>query len=166
MIEISGFGIALLFIIGGIAFVMVTLLVGKILRPVRPNEEKNSTYESGEEPVRSAWNIFNVRFYVVALIFLLFETELVFLFPWATVFADESMNEATNGLWGKFSLIETFIFIGILLLGLVYVWANGMLDWAKPDPKRSDYTSKIPASAYDHINAKTYKVKKEEHGTG
>lgn len=161
MIEFSGFGIALLFIIGAVAFVTVTLLVGKILHPVRPNEEKNSTYESGEEPVKSAWNIFNVRFYVVALIFLLFETELVFLFPWATVFADESMNEVTDGLWGRFSLIETFIFIGILLLGLVYVWANGMLDWVKPNPKTPDFQSKIPASAYEHINTKIYPVKKE-----
>ena len=80
MIEISGFGVALLFILGGVGFVMITLLVGKMLRPVRPNEEKQTTYESGEDPVKSAWGVFNVRFYVVALIFLLFETELVFLF--------------------------------------------------------------------------------------
>lgn len=165
MIELSGFGVALLFIIGSIAFVSVTLMVSKLLRPVRPNEEKNTTYESGEEPVKSAWNIFNVRFYVVALIFLLFETELVFLFPWATVFADEEMNAATDGLWGRFSLIETFIFIGILLLGLAYVWANGMLDWAKPEPHKSSFKSKIPDSAYDHINAKTYNVKKEDGTT-
>lgn len=154
MIEISGFGTALLFIIGGIAFVGGTLLVGRILRPVRPNQEKNTTYESGEDPVSSAWGIFNPRFYVVALIFLLFETELVFLFPWATVFADPDLNEQTDGLWGKFALIETFVFIGILLVGLAYVWANGMLDWAKPKPERSVYKSKIPASAYDHLTKK------------
>ncbi len=151
MIEISGFGVVLLFLVGSVAFVMVTMVAGKLLRPNRPNEEKLTTYESGEDPVRSAWGIFNIRFYVVALIFLLFETELVFLFPWATVFADEEMNTATEGLWGKFSLIETFIFIGILTLGLVYVWANGMLDWAKPKPEKTDYKSKIPKSAYDHI---------------
>lgn len=156
MIEISGFGVVLLFIIGSVAFVMVTLLVGKLLRPVRPNEEKQTTYESGEDPVRSAWSIFNIRFYVIALIFLLFETELVFLFPWATVFADQELNAETAGLWGKFSLIETFILIGILALGLVYVWANGMLDWSKPSPKRSDYQSKIPPTAYTHINKKDY----------
>ncbi len=152
MIEISGFGVVLLFILGGVGFVMITLLVGKVLRPVRPNEEKQTTYESGEDPVRSAWGIFNVRFYVVALIFLLFETELVFLFPWATVFADEQMMQETDGLWGKFALTETFVFVGILFLGLVYVWANGMLDWAKPKPSASQFKSKIPDSAYDHIN--------------
>ncbi|WP_258101553.1 NADH-quinone oxidoreductase subunit A [Marinoscillum pacificum] len=160
MIEISGFGVALLFILGGVGFVMITLLVGKILRPVRPNEEKQTTYESGEDPVKSAWGVFNVRFYVVALIFLLFETELVFLFPWATVFADKELMAETDGLWGVFSLIETFIFIGILLIGLIYVWANGMLDWAKPKPNSVDFKSKIPASAYDHINKTNYQIEK------
>lgn len=150
----------MLFIIGGVGFVLTTLLVGKILRPVRPNEEKETTYESGEDPVKSAWGVFNVRFYVIALIFLLFETELVFLFPWATVFADEQMNADSGGLWGKFSLVETFIFIGILLLGLIYVWANGMLDWAKPQPLKSTFISKIPKAAYDRINQKTYQAKK------
>lgn len=154
MIEISGFGVALLFIVGGVGFVMITLLVGKMLRPVRPNEEKQTTYESGEDPVKSAWGVFNVRFYVIALIFLLFETELVFLFPWATVFADKELMVETDGLWGTFTLVETFIFIGILMIGLIYVWANGMLDWAKPKPRPVDFKSKIPASAYDHLNEK------------
>ncbi|RED99892.1 NADH-quinone oxidoreductase subunit A [Marinoscillum furvescens] len=159
MIELSGFAVVLLFIIGAAGFVVTTMLVGKILRPVRPNEEKNTTYESGEDPVKSAWGVFNIRFYVIALIFLLFETELVFLFPWATVFANEEMNASTDGLWGMFSLVETFIFIGILLLGLVYVWAKGMLDWVKPKPQKSTYRSRIPASAYAHINQKSYEKK-------
>lgn len=163
MIELSGFGILLLFIVGGAIFVMVTLLVGRFLRPVRPNVEKNTTYESGEDPVRSAWGIFNIRFYIVALIFLLFEAELVFLFPWATVFADEEMNAQTDGLWGVFSLIETFIFIGILFLGLIYVWANGMLDWVRPKPQTSSFQSKIPASAYGHINQAKFE-KRQTHG--
>lgn len=160
MINLTGFGIVLLFIVGGAGFVLITLLAGRLLRPSRPNEEKRTTYESGEEPVKSAWSIFNVRFYVIALIFLLFEAELVFLFPWATVFADPEMNAASDGAWGRFSLVETFIFIAILLLGLIYVWSNGMLEWVRPKPVRPDYQSRIPASAYDHINRKDYKVKK------
>ncbi len=160
MIEISGFGVALLFILGGVGFVVMTLMVSKLLRPVRPNVEKQTTYESGEDPVKSAWGVFNVRFYVIALIFLLFETELVFLFPWATVFADKQLMETTNGLWGKFSLLETFIFIGILTIGLIYVWANGMLNWAKPKPKTMDFESKVPAAAYEHINTKNYEIEK------
>lgn len=151
MIEISGFGTVLLFLVGGIGFVLFTLLIGKILRPSRANEEKNTTYESGEDPVGSAWNVFNVRFYIIALTFLLFETELVFLFPWAVVFGDKEMIESTNGLWGVFSLIETFIFIGILALGLAYVWANGMLEWVKPDSKSAVYRSQIPEEAYKHL---------------
>lgn len=127
---------------------MITLLVGKILRPSRPTPEKQTTYESGEEPSGTAWGQFNVRFYIIALIFLLFEAELIFLFPWATVFGKEELIQQTNGLWGKFSMIETFIFIGILLVGLAYVWAKGMLEWVRPKPKISDFQSKIPASAY------------------
>ena len=149
MLEITGFGTVLLFFVGGIAFLLVTLLVGKILRPVRPNPEKQTTYESGEEPAGNAWGQFNVRFYVVALIFLLFEAELVFLFPWASVFGDEKLVAETEGLWSKFSMVETFIFIGILLVGLAYVWAKGMLEWVRPKPKHANFQSKIPSSAYD-----------------
>lgn len=149
MIEISGFGTVLLFFVGGIAFLMVTLLLGRILRPNRPTPEKQTTYESGEEPAGGAWGQFNVRFYIVALIFLLFEAELVFLFPWASVFGDEILIAETDGLWSKFSMIETFIFIGILMVGLAYVWANGMLEWVRPKPKASDYESRIPSSAYN-----------------
>lgn len=152
MNSISGFGTVLLFLISGFLFVLVTLLVGRILRPSRPNEEKLTTYESGEDPAHPALGNFNPRFYVVALIFLLFEAELVFLFPWAIVFGDAELINQTGGLWGKFSLIETFIFIGILGLGLIYVWANGMLDWVKPKPKESDYQSKIPNKAYDRYS--------------
>ncbi len=149
MQEISGFGTVLLFLVGGLAFVLVTLLVGKLLRPVKPNPEKLTTYESGEDPAHSALGNFNPRFYVVALIFILFEAELVFLFPWAIVFGDEQLITETKGLWGRFALIETFIFIGILGLGLIYVWVKGMLDWVKPKPEKSDYQSKIPAKAYE-----------------
>lgn len=149
MIEISGFGTVLLFLIGGLAFLMAMLLVGKILRPNRPTPEKQTTYESGEEPAGNAWGQFNVRFYIVALIFLLFEAELVFLFPWAGVFGDEALMKQTDGLWGKFSMIETFIFIGLLLVGLIYVWAKGMLEWVRPKPKTPDYKSRIPEEAYE-----------------
>ena len=152
MDEISGFGIVLLFIVGGVAFILVTLLVGKVLRPNRPNKEKLTTYESGEEPSGGAWGQFNVRFYVVALVFLLFEAELVFLFPWAIVFGKEELVNETDGLWASFTMIETFIFIGILALGLAYVWANGMLEWVKPKPKPINFKSKIPSSAYSKFS--------------
>lgn len=152
MPQISSFGVVLLFIIGSVAFLLVTLLVSKLLRPHNPTPEKQTTYESGEEPSGSAWGKFNPRFYVIALIFLLFEAELVFLFPWATVFGDEQLVDETNGLWSRFSLIETFIFIGILGVGLAYVWAKGMLDWVRPKPRTPSFKSKIPEELYEAFN--------------
>ena len=152
MVEISGFGIVLLFIVGGVAFILITLLVGKVLRPNRPNPEKLTTYEAGEDPIGGAWGQFNVRFYVIALIFLLFEAELIFLFPWAVVFGKEELVRETGGLWGTFTMIEAFIFIGILALGLAYVWANGMLEWVRPKASKVEFQSKIPDSAYRKFN--------------
>lgn len=150
--EITGFGVALLFFTGGLVFILITLGAGRLLRPNRPNEEKLSTYESGEQPVKNAWGNFNVRFYIVALVFLLFEVELVFLFPWATVFGNASINEATEGMWGWFSLAEMVIFVGLLVVGLIYVWKNGMLDWVKPKVNVEDFDSKVPDSLYDDFN--------------
>ena len=152
MTEISGFGTVLLFIVGALCFAVAMLLLGKILRPNNPTPEKQTTYESGEEPIGNAWVSFNVRFYVIALIFLLFEAELVFLFPWATVFGNEGMIQESEGLWGMFSFVETFIFIGILAIGLAYVWKKGMLDWVKPKPLQSKVKSKIPAKVYKEFN--------------
>jgi NADH-quinone oxidoreductase subunit A len=148
----SEFGEILLFIVGGILFVLVSLVVSKLVRPNRPNPEKLATYESGEEPVTSAWPQFNMRFYIIALIFLLFEVELVFLFPWATIFAQKQLIQETNGLWGWFTMIEMIIFILILALGLAYAWVNGFLDWVKPDPKPTAFKSPVPRKLYDELN--------------
>ena len=117
---LSAFGEVLLFIVAGAIFIVVTLFVSKIIRPHRPNPEKLSTYESGEEPVGAAWSQFNIRFYIIALLFLLFEVEIVFLFPWATIFANEKLIKETDGLWGWFTFIEMLVFILILALGLAY----------------------------------------------
>lgn len=151
---ISEFGIILLFILGGIAFVVVALTVSKLIRPNRPNFEKLTSYECGEEPVGNAWAQFNVRFYIIALIFILFEVELLFIFPWATVFGDERRISDTNGLWGWFALGEMFLFIFILVLGLAYAWAKGFLDWIKPEPKIENYNSPVPPQLYEELNRK------------
>jgi NADH-quinone oxidoreductase subunit A len=151
---LSEFGEVLLFIIGGILFVAIALTVSRIVRPHRPNPEKLTTYESGEEPVSTAWTQFNLRFYIVALVFLLFEVELVFLFPWATIFARKELMDQTNGAWGLFSMIEMTVFIAILALGLAYAWVNGYLEWIKPSPTPTTYKSKVPKELYDKINEK------------
>lgn len=149
---ISEFGEVLLFIIGGTIFVVSALFVSRLIRPNRPNPEKLATYESGEEPISAAWTQFNVRFYIIALIFLLFEVEIVFLFPWATVFAKKELIDQTNGRWGWFALTEAVIFILVLGLGLAYAWVNGFLDWIKPDPKPTEYNSPVPKTYYEKIN--------------
>lgn len=151
---LSDFGILLLFILAAFAFIAIVLFVARLLRPSRPNVEKNSTYESGEEPIGNANVQFNIRFYVVALVFVLFDVELVFLFPWATVFGQERLIKATDGLWGWFALTEMVLFVVILALGLAYVWAKGYLDWVKPQPKVPKMETKVPAELYRKVNEK------------
>lgn len=150
----SDFGTILLYLVGGAIFVVIGLLTSRLIRPNRPNHEKLTTYESGEEPIGNAWIQFNPRFYVVALIFIIFDVELAFLFPWATVFGRKELIEATDGTWGWFSLIEMFIFIAVLALGLAYAWAKGHLDWIKPKPILPQSQSKIPIEVYQQFNAK------------
>jgi len=155
---LSDFGYILLFIIAGIAFISLMLVVAGLLRPSRPNEEKLSTYESGEDPTGNANIQFNVRFYVVALIFVLFEIELLFLFPWAIVFGNEDLIAQTNGQWGWFALAEMTVFVGILVLGLAYAWAKGYLEWVRPKPQIPEIKSPVPADLYQQVNEK-YKRK-------
>ncbi|MBX9850287.1 MAG: NADH-quinone oxidoreductase subunit A [Cytophagaceae bacterium] len=155
--QLSEFGIVLLFIIGAIAFVLITLTVSRFIRPNRPNYEKLTSYECGEESVGNVWSQFNARFYIIALIFILFEVEILFIFPWATVFGDEKKIAGTDGLWGWFSLTEMFIFISILILGLAYAWGKGFLDWIKPEPEVKDYQSPVPKSLYEALNQKYLK---------
>jgi NADH:ubiquinone oxidoreductase subunit 3 (subunit A) len=112
----------LVFLSFGVVFLIVTILMGKLFRPGKYTTEKYMTYECGEDPVGSSWIQFNIRFYIVALIFVIFDVEVVFLFPWAVVFRD-------IGLVG---FVEMLVFVVILLVGLAYVWENGDLDWIKP----------------------------------
>lgn len=150
--QLSEFGEILLYIVGSVIFVLGGLFTAYMIRPHRPNEEKLTTYECGEEAVGTAWGKFNIRFYVVALVFILFDVELVFLFPWATVFGQQALVEGTEGLWGWFTIFEMFVFLAILALGLAYVWVKGDLDWVKPHPKTPAFKSKVPAGMYEKFN--------------
>ena len=151
---LSEFGEILMFILGGIFFVLISFAVSRMVRPNRPNPEKLSSYETGEDAVGNAWAQFNIRFYIVALIFLLFEVEIIFLFPWSTVFAKKELLDETNGTWGWFAFIEMLIFILVLALGLAYAWVNGYLDWIKPEPNPTQYKSGVPKELYDKLNDK------------
>lgn len=154
MPQLSGFGTVLLFIIGGFVFVLLSVGFAMLVRPNRPNEEKLTTYECGEDPTTSAWGKFNIRFYIVALIFLLFEVELVFLFPWAVVFGNKELMEATNGQWGWFALAEMAVFVGLLALGLAFAWKKGYLEWDRPEVAATEIKSKVPGSLYEAISLK------------
>ena len=113
-------------IILALAIGLGSLLIGKLLRPSNPNKLKESAYECGEEPVGTAWANFNVRFYVIALIFIIFDVESSLMFPVAAVFKQFNQVGAGGTL-----LVSVLLFISILLAGLVYCWKKGDLDWVK-----------------------------------
>jgi len=157
--QLSEFGKVLIIGVMGILLVSLTLFLGKIVSPKKPTPEKLSTYECGEEAVGSSWIAFNSRFYVIALVFLLFDVEMIFIFPWATVFGRTELIGA-DGRWGWFTLTEMAVFIGILIIGLVYVWKKGDLAWIKSRVVSPAVQVSIPKSAYDALNRKTYKARK------
>jgi len=109
----------LIFIFAGIGIVLFTFLLARLIRPSNPYREKNINYECAEEPVGDSWFKFNNRFYIFALIFVIFDVEVVFLFPWAVAF----------GQLGLYALIEMVLFIAILFYGLFYAWRKGALKW-------------------------------------
>ncbi len=156
--QISEFGKIFIILLTGILLVTLTLLLSKMLAPKKPTPLKLSSYECGEETSGNSWVQFNTRFYVIALIFLLFDVEMIFIFPWSTVFAQKELL-AVSPSWGWLTLTEMFVFVGILLLGLVYVWKRGDLEWIKPEPKLPSVKTAIPASAYDRINQETYRIR-------
>ena len=110
--------IAAFVVIGGL-FVVVTLAASWLLSPKQPSAEKSTTYECGIEPVGSPWIQFRIGYYIYALLFVIFDIETVFLFPWAVAY----------GSMGWFIFTEMLIFIGILAFGLVYAWKEGALRW-------------------------------------
>lgn len=156
--QLSEFGKIFIYLIMGVLFVLFTFFLGKLVALKKPNPEKLTSYECGEEPTGNSWIQFNSRFYVIALVFLLFDVELAFIFPWSTVFSQQELINADPN-WGWLSLIEMFIFIGILLIGLVYVWKKGDLNWIRPEQNLPVSPSRIPLSAYDVINMEIYQTK-------
>lgn len=150
----SQFSFILLFVIAGLLFISAVLIISKLLRSDKPSEQKLTSYESGEETTGDAIVGFRSRYYIVALIFILFEAELVLLFPWSTVFGNKELIVETQGTWGWFSIFEMFIFIGVLAIGLVYVWAQGHLDWVKPNLEIKKEKEIVPQELYDKINEK------------
>lgn len=154
-------GYLLLFTGVGIVFLLFTLLLGKLVRPSLPNEEKVTVYECGEPTIGSSWIQFDLRFYVVALLFVVFDVEVAFFFPWAAVFgkanhladarlADDAQRAAVSReLLGPetdpsvaissdtahrlavVAMVDLLVFFGVLLVGFAYIWKRGDIDWVR-----------------------------------
>lgn len=108
-----------IFVVIAIAFPIIALVLAFLIRPKRPNPVKSSIYECGLETIGETWVQFRVQYYIYALVFVIFDIETVFLYPWAVAY---------NKL-GLFALVEMFIFLAILFGGLIYAWRKGALEW-------------------------------------
>ena len=115
----------LVFILFAAAFGFIPIVAGWVLGPNKPDAEKLSPFECGFEPFEDARIKFDVRYYLLAILFILFDLEIAFLFPWAIILREIAANESIR-LFGFFEMI---VFLGILLLGYIYVWKKGALDW-------------------------------------
>ena len=107
------------FVVIGVLFVVATVATSNLLSPTKASAEKETTYEGGSEPIGPPWVQFRIGYYVYALLFVVFDIETVFLYPWAVAY----------GRLGLFILAEMIVFVGILVLGLLYAWKEGGLTW-------------------------------------
>tara|TARA_B110000014_G_scaffold124933_1_gene85926 strand:- start:517 stop:936 length:420 start_codon:yes stop_codon:yes gene_type:complete len=127
-----------IFIVLAIALLVAPLIIQSLVSPkFNKKGDKLDIYECGEIPEGSAWVQFNIRFYIIALIFIIFDVEVVFLFPWAVVYKDI----------GLLALLEVMVFLGILIVGFAYVWMKGDLDWVK-------MKLKYASGRYAHLQSK------------
>ncbi|MCS6969014.1 MAG: NADH-quinone oxidoreductase subunit A [Cytophagales bacterium] len=138
----------LIFAGGATGFIALAFGIWRLLRTDRPYKSKQIAYECGEEPLGSAHGLFNSRFYVIALVFLLFEAELMFLFPWAVaVFS----SPPTAAAW--WFTAEIFLFVFLLAIGLAYVWRKGHFNWGKSKFSPISATnSPVHRSIYESFN--------------
>jgi NADH-quinone oxidoreductase subunit A len=113
-----------IFLLLGLAFTSSVLGIASLVSPHKPKPEKLTTYECGERPVGQAWSQFNVRFYIFALMFVIFDVETVFIFPWAV-----RLHYFRSLDLGVFLLVEMVVFVVILVFGLAYAWRKGVLKW-------------------------------------
>jgi NADH-quinone oxidoreductase subunit A len=115
----------LVFVLVGLAFGCAPILMGWLVAPNRPDSEKLSPFECGFAPFDDARSKFDVRYYLIAIIFIIFDLEIAFLFPWATIFKDIVATPEVK----LFGFIEMMVFITVLVVGYIYAWAKGALDW-------------------------------------
>jgi len=118
----GGYGVVAIVLGLGVAFVFVAMTANRLLRPSVPGGDKLVTYECGVDPVGEGWAQSHVRYYVFTYLYVIFAVDAIYLFPWATIFADPGFGAAT--------LLEMFVFLGFLAVGLLYAWKKGVLSWA------------------------------------
>lgn len=132
------FSTALIFILAAVVFVGGNLILNRLFRPQNNYPEKATNYECGEHPIGSPWIRFNIRYYIIAILFLIFDVEVLFIIPWAVVYK-KLIQDPNIGILVFF---EMFVFLLILGIGLAYCWAKGHLEWVlrnrkpvEPDPR-------------------------------
>lgn len=146
--------IIIVFLLTGVGFLLFNLGLGRIVRPHKPDAEKGTIYECGEPTIGPAWVQFDLRFYVVALLFIVFDVEMAFFFPWATVFGTAnqlakpdtppetraalenslgmgSLSPENAKLFALLAFVDLLIFFVILLVGFAYLWKRGDLEWVR-----------------------------------
>jgi NADH-quinone oxidoreductase subunit A len=151
------------FVSVGVVFLAANLVAGWLVRPDRPSPEKAEVYECGESPIGPAWVQFDLRFYVVALLFVIFDVEIAFFFPWAVVFgtatrAAESPDPETAkaaSAFAQFAFLELLVFFGILLVGFAYLWKRGDLEWVRSVAGQAPDRAETPMAVVESIGGES-----------
>lgn len=141
------------YLLGAALFAFGGMAAARMLSPRRPGGIKDEAYECGESAVGDAWGQINVRFYAMGLIFLIFDVELLLLYPWAAVLARKDFL-AVEPFWGWAALVEGAVFIAVLAAGLAYIWGRGDVDWSFPPPRRPQTPTPVPEELYARLNDK------------
>jgi len=124
-----------IFVAFGAAFVWINLFAGSLARPRVPNPEKLAVYECGEPTIGTSWVQFDLRFYIVALVYLIFDVEVALFYPWAVAYGDAARLGASVGMSAfeirQVALVDMLFFFGVLMVGFAYLWRFGYLDWVR-----------------------------------
>ncbi len=140
----------ILFVAFGAIFIAVNLLAGSLVRPRVPNAQKAAVYECGEPTIGSSWVQFDLRFYIVALVYLVFDVEVALFYPWAVAYGSaEALGKKlamTAFQIRSIALVDMLFFFGVLLVGFAYLWRFGYLDWVRSSATTSLKTSQSPGS--------------------
>jgi len=145
---LQGLGI---FALAAFLMAFVVLLIGKLIRPRTLSPAKTDAYECGEVPIGPGWVQFNLRFYVVALVFLIFDVEIALFYPWAVLYGGGLGAESAADLYAlrRAALFDMLFFFGVIVVGFVYLWRFGYLDWVRVLTAREEPTDAAATGGVD-----------------